>query len=193
VEDGTRKRAVNGPLPMRGARCGDGASFEASLSALLTRVITPLGFDVERIARVPYLCRGDMSRPYYVLSDAVLVLKPARGGVLPPPLWRVPQPATGGPTAAEGGAGGSSDVTRGAGTAGPSSAGSNVGGSAVGWRTAAGGVVSLRLPGVNGADFDGGAGGHEPESDVDVLAAPSMVQIEVRTRPAAAQLAGARV
>ena len=51
----------------------------ASLSALLERVIEPLGLRVERIARVPYLCRGDASSPYYVLSDVILVLKHGDG------------------------------------------------------------------------------------------------------------------
>ncbi|RYG50362.1 methyltransferase domain-containing protein, partial [archaeon] len=75
VEDGTERRAPHGMLPMRGARCGDGASFEHSLSALLMRVFLPMGLCVERIAKVPYLCRGDMRRPYYVLADAILVFR----------------------------------------------------------------------------------------------------------------------
>jgi hypothetical protein len=75
VEDGTRRRAPYGPLPMAGARCGDGASFEDSLSAFLMRVVAPAGLVVERLARVPYLCRGDGKRRYYVLSDAILVLR----------------------------------------------------------------------------------------------------------------------
>ena len=77
VEDGTKRRPVNGPLPMAGARCADGASFEASLNALVERVLEPLGLVVERVSKVPYLCRGDMWKPYYVLSDAVLVCRVA--------------------------------------------------------------------------------------------------------------------
>lgn len=80
VEDGTVRRPVNGPLPMSGARCQDGASFEASLSALITRVLWPLGLHVERVAKLPYLCRGDMMRPYYVLADAILVCRLAGEG-----------------------------------------------------------------------------------------------------------------
>jgi len=75
VEEGTVKRAVHGPLPMAGARCGDGASFEASLAALLTRAVEPAGLVVERVARVPYLCRGDHRKAYYVLSDAIVVCR----------------------------------------------------------------------------------------------------------------------
>lgn len=76
VEEGAVRRAPRGPLPLRGARCGDAASFEASLSALITRVFWPLGLYVEALSRVPYLCRGDLKRPYYVLSDAILLLRP---------------------------------------------------------------------------------------------------------------------
>lgn len=75
VEDGTIRRAVRGPLPMKGARCQDSVSLETSLSALVTRVLEPLGLQIERLARVPYLCRGDMKRSYYVLSDAIIVCK----------------------------------------------------------------------------------------------------------------------
>lgn len=75
VEDGTARRGPHGALPMKGARCGDGVTFEASLDALLTRAIVPLGLVVERIARVPYLCRGDSINPFYVLSDAIIVLR----------------------------------------------------------------------------------------------------------------------
>jgi SAM-dependent methyltransferase len=162
VEEGTRKRAVNGPLPMRGARCGDGASFEASLSALLTRVIAPLGFHVERIARVPYLCRGDLSRPYYVLSDAVLVLRPERGGEMPPPLWHMP-----GAQAVTGGSASAGAVARAGGAAGGEHA--RVLGDA-GWQSAADSraldadVVDLAVPPatailVRGGVGPGGAGG----------------------------------
>lgn len=38
---GTGQRAPIDPLPMRGARCRNNASFEKSLSALVTRVLIP--------------------------------------------------------------------------------------------------------------------------------------------------------
>lgn len=77
VEEGARRRPVKEPLNMRGARCGDGVPFEDSLEAFLTRACLPLGLAVERIARVPYLCRGDSHKAYYTLSDAILVLRHA--------------------------------------------------------------------------------------------------------------------
>lgn len=73
VEEGTVRRRPHGALPMRGARCSDGASFEASLNALVQRALAPAGFRVRSVSKVPYLCRGDMRRPYYVLSDAIVV------------------------------------------------------------------------------------------------------------------------
>jgi len=110
VEDADARRSPRAPLPMRGARCGDGASFEASLDALLSRVLLarPLGgaafagaggdgggggsggggggdddgephLVLERLARAPYLCRGDTTsgRRFFVLSDALIVLRHA--------------------------------------------------------------------------------------------------------------------
>ena len=77
VEDGARRRAPKFPLPMDGARCGDGATFEASLAAFVARVLPHAGLELETLTRVPYLCRGDHRKPFYVLSDAVMVLKHA--------------------------------------------------------------------------------------------------------------------
>jgi len=80
VEEGASRRAARGALPMRGARCSDGVTLEASLAALLERVLQPLGLELERVSRVPYLCRGDAAQPFYVLSDALLLLRHAEGG-----------------------------------------------------------------------------------------------------------------
>jgi len=79
VEEGSKRRPPRGPLPMGGARCSDGATLEESLAVFITRVVLPLGLEVERLARVPYLCRGDARQPFYVLSDALLVLKHREG------------------------------------------------------------------------------------------------------------------
>lgn len=50
-------------------------SWEASTSLLVERLLQPLGFSVERLSRVPYLSRGDVHTPLYVLDAAVLVLR----------------------------------------------------------------------------------------------------------------------
>jgi hypothetical protein len=75
VEVGTRRETPSEILPMKGGLCIDGASFEAAASLLLTNVLLPAGFKLLRFSRVPYLCRGDMRQPYYVLTDAIYVLQ----------------------------------------------------------------------------------------------------------------------
>lgn len=42
----------------------------------LSDVFSNIGFEVETVTRLPYLCEGDMHQDYYVLDDAVFVLKP---------------------------------------------------------------------------------------------------------------------
>lgn len=44
-------------------------------STLLKRVLIPAGFQLVSFSHVPYLCRGDLRQPYYVLSDAIFVLQ----------------------------------------------------------------------------------------------------------------------
>jgi len=51
--------------------------FEPSVEALWRWALSPLGYRVEALARVPYLCRGDRRRPVHVLDDAVFVLSRA--------------------------------------------------------------------------------------------------------------------
>jgi SAM-dependent methyltransferase len=50
-------------------------SWEPCVAHLATRVLEPLGLEVEAISRVPYLCRGDAERPLYVLDDALFVCR----------------------------------------------------------------------------------------------------------------------
>lgn len=75
VEDGAKRRQPREPLEMGGARCGDGATFEVSLAAFIQRILPRAGLELESLSRVPYLCRGDSRRAYYVLSDAIMVLR----------------------------------------------------------------------------------------------------------------------
>ncbi|XP_056627105.1 methyltransferase-like protein 9 isoform X2 [Triplophysa dalaica] len=53
-----------------------GKTWEEQVTHLTTEVFQKIGFDVEAITRLPYLCEGDMYKEYYVLDDAVFVLKP---------------------------------------------------------------------------------------------------------------------
>ena len=50
-------------------------SWQPCVANLATRVLEPLGVEVEAISRVPYLCRGDAERPLYVLDDALFVCR----------------------------------------------------------------------------------------------------------------------
>jgi len=53
-----------------------GNTFEHQLSSLVRDVLRPVGFDVERFTKLPYLSEGDLYHSYYVLYDVVLVLRP---------------------------------------------------------------------------------------------------------------------
>ena len=82
VEAGTRRLAPTEELPMQGGRCVENASFEAAANVLLHNVLRPAGFKLRQFSRVPYLCRGDLQQPYYVLSDAVFVLEVGPSGAV---------------------------------------------------------------------------------------------------------------
>ena len=47
----------------------------SALAALVERALTPAGFEIVSVSKVPYLCRGDMRRNYYVLADAIIVAR----------------------------------------------------------------------------------------------------------------------
>jgi SAM-dependent methyltransferase len=77
------------PLPLRphvhlGARTADPEEslprsedhWELDVTALVDELLSPLGYDVERVSRLPYVSRGDAHAPLYVLDAAVLVLRP---------------------------------------------------------------------------------------------------------------------
>lgn len=53
-----------------------GETFEQQLSSLVRDVLAPVGFEVERFTKLPYLSEGDLYHSYYVLYDAVFVLRP---------------------------------------------------------------------------------------------------------------------
>ncbi|XP_024141423.1 methyltransferase-like protein 9 isoform X1 [Oryzias melastigma] len=52
-----------------------GKSWEEQVTDLSHQVFPQVGFEVEAVTRLPYLCEGDMYNDYYVLDDAVFVLK----------------------------------------------------------------------------------------------------------------------
>ncbi|CAG2208251.1 Methyltransferase-like protein 9 [Mytilus edulis] len=52
-----------------------GKTFEEQAASFITDVFQPLGFFVEHFTRLPYLCEGDLNQSFFVLNDAVFVLK----------------------------------------------------------------------------------------------------------------------
>ncbi|XP_071403629.1 protein-L-histidine N-pros-methyltransferase isoform X2 [Centroberyx affinis] len=52
-----------------------GKTWEEQVTNLSNEVFRGAGFEVEAVTRLPYLCEGDMYKDYYVLDDAVFVLK----------------------------------------------------------------------------------------------------------------------
>ena len=66
VERGPLKVAPRERLPVA-AR-----DFEGALAQLVRGVLAPLGFQVKLVSRVPYICKGDVTSRYFVISDAVL-------------------------------------------------------------------------------------------------------------------------
>lgn len=53
-----------------------GQNFEEQVQFFIKKVFEPAGFDVEKFSRLPYLCEGDLHQSFYLLNDAVFVLKP---------------------------------------------------------------------------------------------------------------------
>ncbi|CAI4223477.1 unnamed protein product [Auanema sp. JU1783] len=52
-----------------------GYTFEDHLQSLLSDILRPAGFELMKWTKLPYLCEGDFNKPYYVLYDAVLLLR----------------------------------------------------------------------------------------------------------------------
>jgi SAM-dependent methyltransferase len=80
VERGTKKIPPRELLPMQGGECCKGATFEASTQRLVENVLTPLGFTLERWTKLPYLSQGSVDSEYYVLHDAVFLLRKTSAG-----------------------------------------------------------------------------------------------------------------
>ncbi|XP_060950761.1 methyltransferase-like protein 9 isoform X1 [Limanda limanda] len=52
-----------------------GKTWEEQVTNMSDEVFSRVGFEVEAVTRLPYLCEGDMYNDYYMLDDAVFVLK----------------------------------------------------------------------------------------------------------------------
>ncbi|KAJ8042422.1 Methyltransferase-like protein 9 [Holothuria leucospilota] len=71
VESRSAKLQPNETLPITGR------TWEQQVTSFICTVAPESGFEVVRFSRLPYLCEGDLSVPFYYLTDAVFVLKPA--------------------------------------------------------------------------------------------------------------------
>ena len=54
------------------------ADWETAARELTERLLEPSGLTVTRLSRLPYLSRGDLHRPLYVLDSALWVCTTAR-------------------------------------------------------------------------------------------------------------------
>uniref|UniRef100_A0A3Q0T7L1 Methyltransferase 9, His-X-His N1-histidine n=1 Tax=Amphilophus citrinellus TaxID=61819 RepID=A0A3Q0T7L1_AMPCI len=61
-----------------------GKTWEEQVNNLTNEVFRKVGFEVETLTRLPYLCEGDIARDYYLLDDAVFVLKSSDDQVAAP-------------------------------------------------------------------------------------------------------------
>lgn len=61
-----------------------GKTWEEQVNSLTNEVFRKVGFEVESFTRLPYLCEGDIARDYYLLDDAVFVLKSSDDQVAAP-------------------------------------------------------------------------------------------------------------
>ncbi|KAG7271204.1 hypothetical protein CRUP_003381 [Coryphaenoides rupestris] len=52
-----------------------GKTWEEQVTSMTNDVFLEAGLEVEAVTRLPYLCEGDMYKEYYMLDDAVFVLK----------------------------------------------------------------------------------------------------------------------
>jgi hypothetical protein len=50
-----------------------GSTVAEQINYLVSNVFHPVGFRLKKLARLPYLCEGDLERSYYFLSDYVFV------------------------------------------------------------------------------------------------------------------------
>ena len=69
VEHGLLKLPPSESLPILSK------TWEEGVAKLWTKVLCPMGFEPLAVARVPYLCEGDLHVEYYSLDDVVLVLR----------------------------------------------------------------------------------------------------------------------
>ncbi|XP_064640998.1 protein-L-histidine N-pros-methyltransferase-like isoform X2 [Lineus longissimus] len=73
VEKGSNGNKPSENLPI------SGNTFEEQASSIVRDVFQPAGLELVSFTRLPYLCEGDINHSFYILNDAVFVLKPLFG------------------------------------------------------------------------------------------------------------------
>ncbi|XP_072169168.1 protein-L-histidine N-pros-methyltransferase-like [Diadema setosum] len=58
-----------------------GKHWEEQVQRLVEEVFHPAGYQVRSFSRVPYLCEGDATTPFYLLDDALFVLEAKKDAV----------------------------------------------------------------------------------------------------------------
>ncbi|ETN87085.1 DREV methyltransferase [Necator americanus] len=53
----------------------EGKTFEEHASSLVENEFIPAGFEVVKWTKLPYLCEGDLYKPFYILYDALFLLR----------------------------------------------------------------------------------------------------------------------
>jgi len=67
--DGRKKTTANSRIFV------SGRNFHSHLNTLVKNVFHPAGYELLRWSKVPYLCEGDLHKPFYKLDDALFLLK----------------------------------------------------------------------------------------------------------------------
>ena len=49
-------------------------NWKEGVSDLVTQVLSPLGFSLLSVSKLPYLCEGDLHNDWFALQDILLVL-----------------------------------------------------------------------------------------------------------------------
>uniref|UniRef100_A0A915L3Z9 Methyltransferase-like protein 9 n=1 Tax=Romanomermis culicivorax TaxID=13658 RepID=A0A915L3Z9_ROMCU len=75
VEYQSSKNKSLGNRPMEYIQTTNIRNFEQQLESFVDNVLKPLNFKILAWSRLPYLCEGDIWENFYILHDAIIVLK----------------------------------------------------------------------------------------------------------------------
>ena len=73
VENGSEQ---NTPSEYLDDMLGEHPTIECQMKHFIENIFIPCGFECLSFSRLPYLCAGDLNQFYYLLNDAIFVLRP---------------------------------------------------------------------------------------------------------------------